>query len=441
MESGIGAIALFTTVRLVYSSPNALLNKHFYENVFTFDEDKGRMPTLGEIMMRTKNKTFQRGSLANINSRNFTLLGDPGLILNYPKLRAQITHINGREVSAGQIDSLASLSKVTVSGTITDEFGTPQDTYLGDMDITVFDKPSRFTTRLSNFSFFWQKNRIFNGLSSVQDGAFDFEFIVPIDVSYEDGEGKVSLYFHNDTIDGSGCVSNLYVGGTDPNAVPDDEGPEVKLFINDTSWVSGGITDPNPFLYAIVRDENGINTVGSGIGHEISGTLDDDNANVIILNQYYTAKKDDYREGTVQYRLRDLEVGRHTLSIRVWDVANNASEASTEFIVSDNAVLALGEVLNYPNPFTEGTRFMVGHNQYGEDLELEINIYTLSGQLVHTLSSDFTATGNNYQALSWDGKTDHGRDITQGIYVYRVSLRHPATGQEKVVSKKMVVLK
>jgi hypothetical protein len=436
-----GAIALFTTVRLVYSSPNATLNQNFYREVFEFDSTKGRMPTLGEVMMRTKNSTFTRGNLANINSRNFTLLGDPGLILNYPQLKARVTEINEEPVVDGEIDSLRSLGLVKVKGVIEDEYGNLRSDYNGDMDITVFDKPSRFTTRLSKYSFRWQKNRIFNGKAKIENGEFSFEFVVPIDISYEDGEGKISLYFFNDSTDGAGCYEDLYIGGTDTNAQLDDQGPEIRLFINDANWISGGLTGKDPYLYAEVKDENGINTVGIGIGHEIVGILDGDDENVFILNDYYTAQYNSYQEGTVRYQMKDLENGKHELMVRVWDVANNSSEAYTSFIVSDDAVMALDQVLNFPNPFVETTEFLIAHNQSGKELDVEIEIFNMAGQVMKTLSASFLATGNVYKDLQWDGTSDRGTAISSGMYLYRVSVTNKETGQRISQTERLVMLK
>ncbi|MEM7658415.1 MAG: type IX secretion system sortase PorU [Bacteroidota bacterium] len=441
IEPIAGAISLFTTVRLVYSSPNETLNRNFYRYVFTFDSLKGRMPTMGEIMMRTKNATFPTSNLANINSRNFTLLGDPGLILNYPSLKARITHINDDLVQDNVTDSLQSLSLIKVSGQIEDDLGNVYSDFGGDMDVTVFDKPSRFTTRLSNYSFLWQKNRIFNGKTTVEEGTFEFEFVVPIDISYEDGKGKISLYFANQEIDGAGCYTNLHVGGTDENAIVDETGPEVELFINDNTWISGSMTSPNPYLYAEVRDDNGINTVGAGIGHEITAVLDEDFSQVFILNDFYTAKVNSFQEGTVRYQLRDLPEGEHELRIRVWDIANNSSEATTKFIVSSSATIALDRIVNAPNPFGDQTRFLIGHNQSGAELQVEVIISNLAGQVLKTLTADFFADGNNFTEMEWDGMADDGMPVSNGTYIYQVHLRNMETGQSVADTRKMVIVR
>ncbi|TAE48082.1 MAG: hypothetical protein EAZ89_15965 [Bacteroidetes bacterium] len=447
LEPEAGAIAMYTTVRLVYSSANQSLNQEFYRHVFDYDSTNNRYLTMGEIMMETKNGSYKQGNFINRNSRAFTLLGDPGLILNYPRQRAQMTHINDTPIDPTQTDTLSSLATIKVSGIITDPLLQPQTSYSGNMEIAVFDKPSQFTTLRSGYSFYWRVNRIFSGEASVADGSFDFEFVVPTDISYEQGpdKGKVAVYFFNDETDGVGCYSNVYVGGETAGIVPDNEAPEVELFMNDETWMDGGITGPSPYLYAVVSDENGINATGVGIGHDIMGVLDSDQANAFVLNNFYRANRDNYQQGVIRYPLKDLAEGEHTLWIRVWDVANNSATDSTRFIVVDDARFALDQILNYPNPFYpgagNGTTFSVGHNQEGKDLELTVEIFTLDGRRLVSLSSAFTAEGNNARELSWDGLSENGDPVGSGIYVYRVVLREPETGREAEAARKMVIVR
>mgnify|MGYP002078699940 CR=1 FL=1 len=437
-----GAIALFTTVRLVYSSPNATLNANFYREVFQYDADNHRMPALGEIMARTKNRTFVAGNLANINSRNFTLLGDPGLIMSYPQLRAAITEFNGQPVGGSGGDTLQSLSRVRVRGEVRDAENHFISDYNGQLAVSVFDKPSKFITREAKWAFLWQKNRIFKGTATVENGVFEFEFVVPIDISYEEGSGKISVYFSNDETDGAGCYSDFAIGGTDPNALPDLTGPEIRLFINDSTWKDGGTVGPDPYLYAIVSDENGINTVASGIGHEMIAILDEDERNILILNDYYEARPNSYQEGTVYYQLKDIETGEHTLRMRVWDVVNNFSEATTRFIVSENAFMALGQILNVPNPVGDGgTAFWVNHNRPGRQFSVSVDIFTTDGRQVASLEDTFFAEGNTYKGLTWDGRSGDGNPIANGFYVYHVIVTDVATGSKAGQVEKLVLIR
>ena len=45
--------------------------------------------------------------------------------------------------------------------------------------------------------------------------------------------------------------------------------------MNNEKFVFGGITDENPILLVKLTDFSGINTVGTGIGHDITGLLDE----------------------------------------------------------------------------------------------------------------------------------------------------------------------
>lgn len=437
-----GAIALFTTVRLVYSAPNATLNANFYREIFKYDADKGRMPTVGEVMMRTKNRTFSPTVQdVDINSRNFTLLGDPGLILAYPGLKAVVQEINGRPVEAQRADTLRSRARIRVKGIITDDEGMHQADYNGMMNVTIFDKPSRYTTRLSPFPFYWQNNRIFSGNSTVQNGAFEFEFVVPIDISYEDGKGKISLYVQDGVRDGQGCYNNLYIGGTETAAVPDDEGPLAKVYVYDEKWVDGGITDPSPVIFARFFDESGINTVASGIGHEIIGFLDGDDRNVFILNEYYRAKLDDFREGTLSYQLHNLSEGEHTFTIRVWDAANNFSEASTRFVVKSNSQPEIRAFLAYPNPVASGAQvnFAFSMNQPRSDQQAVLRIIAPDGRLLRVLSDNIRLEGPSYNGLSWDGTNMEGRPVAPGIYIGQLTLSNADSRQTAASSVKFVI--
>lgn len=435
-----GSIAMFTTVRLVYVSPNKVLNDRFYREVFKYDALNQRMPTLGEVMKNAKNYMYAFTDDFNRNSRNFTLLGDPGITIAYPKLNASISEINGKPVVTGKNDTIPTLSEVVIKGNILNANGMLMNTYNGDMEVTVFDKPSKFVTKQIQYNFDWQKNRLFNGKVSIQNGSFTLKFIVPTDVSYENGLAKISLYFHDMQQDGGGCYGNLAIFGTGA-AINDKTGPDLELFINDENWVSGGTTFPDPDIYAVVSDESGINISGAGIGHEITAVLNADNAKPIMLNDYYTADKDSYKSGKVRYKLRQLSPGEYTVKMKIWDVANNPTEAQTRFILAENAEMALTQVLNYPNPFSTHTEFIVGHNQIGKNLSIQVRIYTLSGQLIKTLDDEFVAEGNYYRGMAWDGLDQYGDRIGRGTYVYQVTLRDNESGKQVKKYEKLVMLR
>lgn len=440
-RDGGGSIAMLTTVRVVFSGPNHTLNTNYYNEVFKYDTVNQRMPTIGEVFLRTKNSSWG----GSVNNRNFSLLGDPAMRLAYPYHKAVVTKINGNAVQSNVTDTLAALHLITIEGEARDPQGNLLNAYNGDLFVTVFDKASKFTTRRKPFDFIWQKNKVFKGSSTIQNGLFSFQFVVPIDISYEDMlpdlNGKISLYFHDSYSDGGGCNEKIFIGGSDSAAITDNRSPEMDLFMNDIKFADGGLVGPDPVLLAEIFDENGLNTVGTGIGHELTAILDDDESNVYVLNDYYEANKNSYQEGTIRYPFRDLESGEHHLKVKIWDVANNSTEGEINFIVADDATIALGHVLNYPNPFTTNTKFFIEHNRNGSILKVMVKIYAVSGKLVKSLEDNFFAEGNLYCDLEWDGLDDYGDAIGRGVYVYQVVVKDETTGERVSTFEKLVLLR
>lgn len=416
-----GGIGLFTTVRLVYSTPNFVLNRNFYRTVF--EPVNGEMPHIGDVYWETK---LLSGN--STNNRNFTLLGDPALKLNYPQNEVVTTEVNSVPVNMSQPDTLKALDRVTIKGFVADTSGALMSGFNGILYPTVFDKPATITT-LGNdppnppFVFKLQRNVLYHGKVSVVNGNFEFSFVVPRDISYSYGIGRVSYYAENGITDATGSYENLVIGGSNLSAPVDNIGPSIRLFMNDSLFVAGGITDESPKLFAMVTDSNGVNTVGNGIGHDIVAVLDEESDHAIVLNDYYQANINSYQSGTIIYPFSDLEEGTHTLSLKVWDVYNNSATVTTEFVVQAAAGLQLSHVLNYPNPFTTTTSFYFEHNQCCTDFDAMVQVFTVSGKLVKTINEHIYSEGYRSQPIQWDGTDDYGDKIGRGVYIYRMYVR------------------
>ncbi|MCZ2356482.1 MAG: type IX secretion system sortase PorU [Bacteroidia bacterium] len=437
-----GTIGMMTSVRIVFSGFNFQFNKNFYEYAVRFDSVLNRYLTLGEIYQRSKNLSYSPGSYNAdaINTRNFCLFGDPALILNYPKNVAKITQINNKPIDPSNPDTLKAMSKVTITGEVQTPTGTLLENYTGELTAKVFDKPTQFITYQLGCRFQLQKNILFNGVASVKQGKFQFSFIVPLDISYAIGNGRISLYVSDNQEDGSGCTSNVIVCCTDSMAGKPDNPPTVKLMIDSEKWIDGSIVNENPTLIADVSDDLGINTSGLGVGRELTAVLNAAD-NPIVLNEYYQAKKDSYREGTIRYRFKELPQGEYQLNVKVWDVSNHSGTAETRFIVADDASLALEHIFNYPNPFTTNTTFFFNHNQAGHWLDAQIRIYSISGKLVKSLRQTFYGESSISCSIDWDGLDDFGQRIGRGVYVYEVTVRVKDTGKQISKFEKLVLLR
>ena len=381
-------------------------------------------------MQNSKNSV---GNLSASNTRKFVLLGDPSMTLAYPEFRVATNTINGQAITGN--DSIRALDYVTITGEVQDLNGDLMTSFNGTLYPTVFDKPDTISTRANDADsqvkrFELQKKVIFKGRASVVNGRFSFSFIVPVDINYRPGYGKISYYADNGVIvDANGNYQGVIIGGTNPNAASDNQGPIVDVFMNNENFASGGVTDANPLLLVKLSDDSGINTVGNGIGHDLTGILtfvQDGVEHSYNLNDFYEANMDDFTSGKVNYPLSDLPEGPHTAHVKAWDVHNNMGEGSTEFIVASNANMALEHVLNYPNPFTTHTEFMFEHNLPYQDLDVMVQIYTVSGKLVKTIQHNISAaenTGYRVTGIDWDGLDDYGDRIGRGAYIYKVNVR------------------
>ncbi len=431
-----GGIGLLTTTRLVYSNPNYVLNQNFYN--FAFEKDSDQEPyRLGDILRLTKNI-----SGASENKRNFTLLGDPALKLAYPQFTLVTDSLNGKDIALAN-DTLKALSKVTLSGHIEDYTGTYLEQFSGTLYPVIYDKPVLVTT-LGNdndppMTFMAQNNILYKGQASIEEGRFSFTFVVPKDISYQIDYGKINYYGKGELGDANGYFDEVLIGGFSEDPIMDNTGPEIQLFMNNDRFIPGGITDEEPTILALVSDENGINTVGNGIGHDITAMLDDDYQNLLILNDYYEADMNSYQSGKIAYQLSKLSKGYHQITVKVWDVLNNSSVASIDFRVIPSGELIIKKLLNYPNPFSDRTSFVFEHNQTDGDLEVFIRIFDLSGQLVKTIRETFFADGYRIGPIEWDGRDENGNKLGSGIYVYRVSVRSSMEQHADAVQKLIIV--
>ncbi|MEY2764262.1 MAG: hypothetical protein RLZZ205_686 [Bacteroidota bacterium] len=432
-----GAIAMLTTTRVVFSGENFEMDLAFFEHALNDANDPEL--TLGKLNMLTKNGV----SAGNDSKPNFSLLGDPALKLNYPKYEIKTTTINGIDAAVFS-DTLKALEEVTIQGKIVNNIGEIQDHFNGVIYPVVYDKAAVINTQNNDDGVVQQYktfNKIlFKGKATVSNGNFEFQFPMPYDINYSVDFGRIAYYASSGTEDGHGYDTRFLIGGSSNDIVLNTTGPEIKLFMNDSTFVNGGTTHADPILLAVLKDENGINTAGNGIGHDIIGILDDQTNQPIVLNEFFESNLNTYKQGNVRYPFNSLSAGNHQLKIKAWDTHNNSSEKILDFIVADNEELVIEKLLNYPNPFTTRTSFYFEHNQACQDLKITIQVFTVSGKLVKTIQDVQTCTGFRTNGIEWNGRDDFEDPIGKGVYVYRVSVENPE-GQRAEKFEKLVILR
>ena len=444
-----GSIGLITTTRQIFVTTGVAFNLVLEEYLFAFGSND--YPTMAEALRLTKNDN----SISGISQKRLVFfIGDPAMKLAFPKPEIKLTKVNDVPIDQ-TIDVLKALDHVKMSGEVVDEAGNLLSNYNGILTATVFDKEIdrqtlandgvRENGQLIKLNFKTLGEIIFKGQASVKNGVFDFNFVVPRDIGVPVGNGKVSFYANseNPLEDHTGSSFVIQVGGINENAAEDNTGPTITLYMNDENFVSGGITNEEPTLLAILEDENGINTA-SGIGHDIIAIIDGDETNPFVLNDYYQANVDDYTSGRVTYPFRDLAPGLHTLTLKAWDVYNNSSITEIQFVVYDkDEELVINNVLNYPNPFIDYTEFWFNHNS-SDVLDVSIQIFTVSGKLVRTLNGQTSGGAKTTSSLSkdiiWDGRDDFGDKIGKGVYIYKLKVRSNQLNKQVEKIQKLVIL-
>ena len=427
-----GAIAMLTTTRVVFSGSNQQLNRAFYD-VALFDTTSQAL-RLGDIVKETKNDPQVSNSS---NKRNFTLLGDVALKLNYPEHEVRFTAVP---------DTLNALGQATVSGFIADGNSAVLEDFEGIIHVKVFDKPSQITS-LNNdgapnpHAFEVRRNVLFSGVATVESGQFDFDFVVPRDIDYSYGPGRISAYAVSDSSDAHGAISDFIIGGVSEVFEVDNDPPVVDLFLNDTLFQDGGLSDANPLLLARLFDEGGINSSGVGIGHDIRVILDGESSQSVVLNDFYTSDLDTYKGGTVRYPFSALTDGMHTLSLAAWDVHNNKGSASIDFFVASDFETVLGEVFAFPNPSFAGFKFSIEHNQTCQEGKMNLEVFSSLGKLVHSAGYPWHVAGFQNEILQWDARNQAtGTRVKAGVYVFRLTLQSES-GSVAQYADQIVVLR
>ena len=433
LKPNAGVIGLLTTTRPVFANTNFLVNDAFYKAVF--QPINKQMPRLGDVMIQTKNN-----SLSGRINRNFSLLGDPSMRLTYPSRKMVLRTINEKPFGN---DTLKALQKVVLEGEVLTMDGQSKDSTFNDyFGYTLYDKLTTTTTLGSQSSpmiFKERKDILSIGGYIVNRGTFKISFTMPKDIDYRYGLGKI--FFNNAGISKDfslGSVEIMIGGSGEPALLPDKSPPavEIKLFVS--NWIDDGlVTNANPFFVAKMFDESGINIVNNSIGHELLLTIDD--SLKYNLNDYY--KRDIYVNtstgGFVEYQLKDLKVGKHTLKFRAWDVYNNFTERSLSFRVAGQSSTLRTSTQN--NPFVGGSEYVsILYYQAlsAEGLELNAEIIGQNGQIIRRFDTasmkDAYSTDKGLGYLTWDGKNDSRSLVPKGIYFYRIFVNSALEGSQAV---------
>ena len=341
--------------------------------------------------------------------------------------------------STTRLDTISALQPVSIEGVVKDFAGNVATNFNGVVSVIVYDKEADLSTRgtaTGVINFKLRNSVIFNGKTDVKDGRFTMNFIVPRDISYRFGRGLINYYATDYDIDANGNCDSFIIGGFYDEAFEDHEPPEVRLFIDDTLFVNGGLTGQNPLLLAYVEDESGINTTGAGIGHDIMAIVDNKETLTMSLNSYYVSNTGDYTRGSISYLMPQMEIGDHTLLFRAWDVMNNPSTREVHFTVEEGLQPAIFD-FSVKGLVRTNAIFRLTTDRMQSALNITIDVFDVTGRKVWS-KSDISESETNIYNVNWDLQSADG-SVPPGVYVARASVSY-GSGSHATKAVKFVVV-
>jgi hypothetical protein len=429
-----GAIGLLTTGRPVFSSLNFALNKAFIEAVFK--QENGEYLDLGAIFRLTKNN-----SLNGAFNRNFSLLGDPSLKLALPELKTQIENIVDIQLEL-PTDTLKAMQILRLDGKIIDPIsGGFLINSSGTFELTITDKLLKTRTlgdESSPIDFFEDTNILFKGSGNIQEGTFKAEIFIPKNIDYTFGKGKIRVYakLNNGSQEAMGAKS-IVIGGTSPIGIEDKEGPKIQLFFGDSTKMINIFNTTTLPLLIHLEDISGINISPNNIGQDLTISLNGDRP--IILNKDYISLASGYKKGKVETLLRGLKEGKNLITITAWDNVGNSTLVSQEITIKGSLEIKIINHLTFPNPSTEKSRFTIEHNRPNENILLDLNVFTSSGQRIYNTQKRYVKANSILHDLEWIFLHDKSKYPTKGTYIYELRLVSEADGSSDIISGKIII--
>ena len=453
-----GAVAFYGTARTVFTSANKYINHAFMKRVLSLQD--GKPIALGEahrlaqndVMLGTNryptptredpNKTSPEQDNTE-NHLQYSLLGDPALSLNLPTAQVVVDEIDGVAVGSGTMPTVKAGSVIKMKGQVAGVEG-----FNGVVTATVRDTQEEITCKLNNtsgdgaevaFKYLDRTKTLYHGSDSIRNGQFELTFAVPKDINYADGQGMINLYALNTdkTIRANGSCDQFIVGGS-AEAKNDSVGPSIYCYLNSPSFVDGGNVNSTPYFVAEIKDKDGINAAGSGIGHDLQLVIDGDMTKTYTLNNNFSYDFGTYTSGSTFYSIPELEEGPHRLQFRAWDIQNNSSTAVLHFNVVKGLRPQLFNIGVTNNPARTSTTFIISHDRMESNMDVVIELFDAAGrQMWRHAESGVSATGN--YTVDWDLSVDGGRPLQTGVYLYRVKVSSEGSSYVSKTKKLIVI--
>lgn len=442
-----GAIAVICPARLAYITPNGDLTSAVGRQVFAGDQD-GKPSRVGNIIRLAKNEL--KGNIDD-NKRRFICVGDPAMRLAYASYQVQIETINGQSVdSFDRLPVFKSREQVEFTGSILNRDGELATDFNGAVVSTLFGPEQEVWTHGYGGSegvqvkYMDRSNRLAINVDTVMGGHFNVRVIIPTEVNNEYNDyspSMINLYAYDRTsgMEAKGANSDFLIYGYEDEFVADTIGPKIIVMgLNDENFVDGSNINESPLFLATVSDDSGVNFSTAGIGHAMTLTLDGTITYNDLVSYYTPQFAEQGTLGTISYQLSDLAPGPHTLRLRVWDVYNNVSEKTINFVVVNGLAPEITDVYCAASPASTEASFYVKHDRPDAVVTVTIEVYDLMGRRVWETTQSARSDMYTSTPVIWDLTDAGGRRVPRGIYIYRATITTDGV-KEATKSKKLAV--
>ncbi len=215
----------------------------------------------------------------------------------------------------------------------------------------------------------------------------------------------------------------------------DQRNPLLDVTFDNERILDGDLVSAKPHIVISLLDENEFlplnDTTQLRILIKHPGDID---VSPVYFNtqamQFFPAQEGQLNEqnkAIVEFDPEFTENGIYELIVQGEDATGNQS-GSIDYKVSFEVITetSISNILNYPNPFTHSTRFVYTLTGDEPPPYFSIQIMTVSGRIVRTLTQDDLGSlkpGTHQTEYAWDGTDEFGDKLANGVYIYKVTVK------------------
>lgn len=440
------AVAVLCAARSVYANYNLALNRGYIKYLFRKDAN-GKRNTLGDALRLTKTELLANSSTIGtdqtINKLKYVLLGDPALTLSYTEEGIAIDSVNGESVKSNTFQHLPVGKVVRFSGYVNADklADAPDESFNGTLTGMVFMPKQNITCKgygndyADPLTYSDYTQMLYEGSVEVKNGRFNLELMIPRGISFSTQKALLSLYAVNEdaSVELNGHYDRFCVNGTATPEVPDTIGPQMYLYFNTPDFPNGGTINPGATFYASVADSSAISMLSGNMGHDMEIWFDDDPSTRKVVSDFFTFDYGSYSKGMVEFPLPSLPLGRHSISFRAWDVFDNSTTSTLDFVLTEGNLPDFDVVSTEYAP-QRSTKFITSFIASAEaESEVMTEVYNIAGIRVWHSSVRIPA-GNKFASIDWNVTDYSGNRLERGVYLYRSKV-----GKKETKTKKLIV--